>query len=51
MFKSITGEDYITVEKKNKAPFSFKPYAKLVFSCNDILKTMGIEVQHFTEDW
>jgi len=41
MFKSITGEDYITVEKKNKAPFSFKPYAKLVFSCNDIPKNYG----------
>jgi putative DNA primase/helicase len=41
MFKSITGDDYITVEKKNKSPFSFKPYARLVFSCNDIPKNYG----------
>jgi putative DNA primase/helicase len=41
MFKSITGEDYMTVEKKNKTPFSFKPYAKLLFSCNEIPKNYG----------
>lgn len=36
MFKSITGDDYITGEKKNKDPFSFKPFARLIFSCNEI---------------
>ena len=41
LFKSITGEDYITAEKKNKAPFSFKPYARLVFSCNEIPRNYG----------
>jgi putative DNA primase/helicase len=41
LFKSITGEDYITVEKKNKAPFSFRPYARLMFSCNEIPKNYG----------
>jgi putative DNA primase/helicase len=41
IFKSITGEDYITVEKKNKAPFSFRPYARLLFSCNEIPKNYG----------
>lgn len=41
IFKSITGEDYLTVEKKNKTPFSFKPYARLLFSCNDIPKNYG----------
>jgi len=38
MFKSLTGEDYVTAERKNKDPFSFRPYARLLFSCNDIPK-------------
>ena len=25
MFKALTGEDYITAERKNKDPFSFRP--------------------------
>jgi putative DNA primase/helicase len=41
LFKSITGEDYITAEKKNKPPFSFRPYARLLFSCNEIPKNYG----------
>jgi putative DNA primase/helicase len=41
VFKSITGEDFITVEKKNKTPFSFKPCSRLLFSCNDIPKNYG----------
>lgn len=41
IFKSITGEDFITVEKKNKTPFSFRPYARLLFSCNEIPKNYG----------
>jgi putative DNA primase/helicase len=38
MFKSLTGEDYVTAERKNKDPFNFRPYARLLFSCNDIPK-------------
>jgi putative DNA primase/helicase len=38
MFKSLTGEDYVTGERKNKNPFNFRPYARLLFSCNDIPK-------------
>jgi P4 family phage/plasmid primase-like protien len=38
MFKALTGEDYITGERKNKDPFNFRPYARLLFSCNDIPK-------------
>lgn len=38
MFKALTGEDYITAERKNKDPFSFRPYARLLFSCNEIPK-------------
>jgi putative DNA primase/helicase len=38
MFKALTGEDYLTAERKNKDPFNFRPYARLLFSCNDIPK-------------
>jgi putative DNA primase/helicase len=36
MFKALTGEDGISAERKNKDPFNFRPYARLLFSCNDI---------------
>lgn len=36
IFKALVGEDYLTVERKNKNPFSFQPYARLLFSCNKI---------------
>ena len=32
----VTGEDYLMAEKKNKNPFKFKPFARLVFSCNEL---------------
>jgi len=38
MFKSLTGEDSISAERKNKDPFNYRPYARLLFSCNDIPK-------------
>jgi len=41
MFKALTGEDYITGERKNKDPFSFRPYARLLFSCNEIPRNYG----------
>lgn len=41
MFKALTGEDYITAERKNKDPFAFRPYARLLFSCNEIPKNYG----------
>ncbi|MEW6425189.1 MAG: phage/plasmid primase, P4 family [Bacillota bacterium] len=33
-FKAIVGGDTITAERKFKNPFSFKPFARLLFSCN-----------------
>jgi putative DNA primase/helicase len=47
LFKSIVGEDYITVEEKNKNPFSFKPFARLLFSCNDAPKNYGDRTDGF----
>jgi len=32
IFKALVGEDYLTVEKKNKDPFSFQSMARLLFS-------------------
>lgn len=36
ILKVVTGEDYLMAEKKNKNPFKFKPFARLVFSCNEL---------------
>ncbi|WP_084504974.1 DNA primase family protein [Acetobacterium malicum] len=47
LFKSITGEDFITAERKNKDPFSFKATARLVFSCNSLLKNLGDRSEAF----
>lgn len=41
IFKALVGEDYLTVEKKNKNPFSFQSCARLLFSCNSIPKNYG----------
>ena len=41
MFKALTGEDFISAERKNKDPFSFRPYARLLFSCNEIPRNYG----------
>jgi len=47
IFKALTGEDYITAERKNKNPFSFKPYARLLFSCNEIPRNYGDRSEGF----
>ncbi|KAF5080615.1 hypothetical protein DSECCO2_117860 [anaerobic digester metagenome] len=41
MFKSITGEDMIIGERKNKNSFAFQATARLVFSCNEIPRNLG----------
>jgi putative DNA primase/helicase len=37
-FKAITGEDYISGQHKFKEYFSFKPFCRLIFSCNNVPK-------------
>jgi putative DNA primase/helicase len=37
-FKAITGEDYISAQHKFRDYFSFKPFCRLLFSCNNIPK-------------
>ncbi len=47
IFKALVGEDYLTVEKKNKNPFSFQCTARLIFSCNSIPKNYGDRSEGF----
>ena len=47
MFKAISGEDYITAERKNKDPFSFRPFARLMFSCNKVPRNYGDRSEGF----
>lgn len=41
IFKALVGEDFLTVERKNKNPFSFQSVARLLFSCNAIPRNYG----------
>lgn len=47
IFKALVGEDYLTVEKKNRDPFSFQSTARLLFSCNSIPKNCGDKSEGF----
>lgn len=47
IFKALVGEDYLTVEKKNKNPFSFQSKARLLFSCNSIPRNLGDKSEGF----
>ncbi len=38
-FKKIVAGEELVVERKNKDPFSFTPFAKIIFSCNDFIPT------------
>ena len=47
MFKVLTGDDRISAERKNKDGFSFKPYARLLFSCNEVPRNYGDRSEAF----
>lgn len=47
IFKALVGEDYLTVERKNRDPFSFQSSARLLFSCNNIPKNYGDRSEGF----
>ena len=47
IFKVLVGEDFLTVEKKNRNPFSFQCTARLLFSCNNIPKNYGDRSEGF----
>lgn len=40
IFKGIVGEDTILAERKFKNPFEFKPFARLLFSANQLPRTI-----------
>jgi putative DNA primase/helicase len=46
-FKAVTGEDYITGERKHKDPFSFKPFARFLSSCNELFRNYGDRSEAF----
>lgn len=46
-FKSITGGDNITARNLYQNPFKFKPYSKLLFSCNQIPRTNDLTDAYF----
>lgn len=47
IFKALVGEDNLTVERKNKDPFSFQPFARLLFSCNTLPRNYGDKSEGF----
>lgn len=47
IFKALVGEDFLTVEKKHRDPFSFVSHARLLFSFNNIPKNYGDKSEGF----
>lgn len=47
IFKSLISGDTITAQRKFKHPFSFTPYAKLLFSCNQFPKSHDTSLSFF----
>lgn len=47
IFKALVGEDCLTVERKNKDPFSFQPFSRLLFSCNNLPRNYGDKSEGF----
>jgi putative DNA primase/helicase len=41
-FKMIVSGDRLTAERKNKNPFEFTPFAKMIFSANEIPKSSDV---------
>ena len=48
IFKALVGEDYLTVEKKNKNPFLFSPMRGCSFPATAFRRTMGTNRRAFT---
>jgi P4 family phage/plasmid primase-like protien len=41
-FKAIVSGDSVNAERKNKDPFDFRPFAKLIFSTNDLPRSSDL---------
>jgi len=46
-FKMITSGDPITAERKNQNPFDFRPFCKLVYSCNEIPRSPDRSIAYY----
>jgi len=51
IFRALTGGDRLEAERKHRDSFSFKPYAKLIFSTNRLPPVREDEVDAFFERW
>lgn len=50
-FKILTGGDALQAERKFREPFTFRNYAKLVFSCNKLPESRGDDTDAFFRRW
>ncbi len=50
LFKALTGGDRIEGEQKYKPPYSFTPFAKLIFSANNVPRSWDAS-EAFLEQW
>jgi putative DNA primase/helicase len=46
-FKSLTGRDVITADRKFKSLIKFENYAKMIFACNEIPRTTDLSYAFF----
>ena len=46
--KNLTGEDYVTANRKNKTMISFVNYAKLIFACNELPRSNDDSEAYFS---
>jgi len=51
VFRALTGGDFLEAERKHQDSFSFKPYAKLIFSTNKLPPVRDDEVDAFFKRW
>jgi len=50
VFKILTGEDSVTADRKFRDPITFKNYAKMIFSCNELPRVYDM-TQAFWRRW
>jgi putative DNA primase/helicase len=47
MFKAVTGEDFISADRKYKDTINFKPFARFFMSCNSMARNYGDRSEAF----
>jgi putative DNA primase/helicase len=51
LFKSITGEDFLSAERKFRDQFQFKPFTRLIFSANQLPEPIYDRSDAFFRRW